>query len=456
MQERTGRILSSLASVRLTVVLLSIIILISILGTLIPQQQEAREFVRRLPGWLAKIYVYLEVYDIFRAPWFGGLLGLFSLNLALCTWLRFPRAWRLYRAAARGDEGDPVGDPELVYSVNRPLAEETARVEGFYRKRGYLVSKTEEPHKTRITFSKGAISYLGPYIIHAGLLLIVAGALIGVVFGFKGFVNIREGETVDSFNLLSRPGGMKALGFSVRCDKFTVEFYETGQPKLFKSDLSILSGDQVIKQVPLLVNHPLEYQGIRFYQASYETEPESAGIIVRKGSQVLSEANVNLGEPLELAEQGLTLEILRLEGNLMDLGPAAKIQVSQAARVRQMWLFQYAEEINRVRPGFLKMSPLFNTEALAPFSFSLNGMKERYKTGLQVNRDPGSPVVFLGSVFIILGLALTYFYYHRLMLVVLEEKDGETSVAGTVKLSRYPGRAAFELGLLGRMEKREQ
>ena len=44
---------------------------------------------------------------------------------------------------------------------------------------------------------KEEFSRLGVYITHLSLLIILIGGLIGSLYGFKGHVNILEGETVD-------------------------------------------------------------------------------------------------------------------------------------------------------------------------------------------------------------------------------------------------------------------
>ena len=70
-------------------------------------------------------------------------------------------------------------------------------------------------------------------------------------FGFDGYINIVEGEQIDAIEVRKRATPMK-LGFEVRCDKFTVEFYDTGAPKEFRSELSFSeNGKEMKKETPL-------------------------------------------------------------------------------------------------------------------------------------------------------------------------------------------------------------
>ena len=59
------------------------------------------------------------------------------------------------------------------------------------------------------------------------------------------------------------------LPFEVRCDNFDVSFYDTGMPKEFRSDLTILAdGREALKQ-SIWVNDTLTFEGVTFYQSSY-------------------------------------------------------------------------------------------------------------------------------------------------------------------------------------------
>lgn len=75
-----------------------------------------------------------------------------------------------------------------------------------------------------------------------------------------------EGDTVDTVNLRKNKQPIQ-LDFSIRCEKFTVDFYDNGTPKQFRSDLSFLAGGKVLENGSLLVNHPITFKGITFYQS---------------------------------------------------------------------------------------------------------------------------------------------------------------------------------------------
>jgi cytochrome c biogenesis protein len=78
------------------------------------------------------------------------------------------------------------------------------------------------------------------------------------------------------------------------------------------------------------------------------------------------------------------------------------------------------------------MSPKFNPSAFKPYTFILEGMETGYYTGLQVNRDPGVPIVWTGFFLIIAGFIITFFTSHkRIWVRLLPDKKGiSVSIAG--------------------------
>ncbi|MDI6727084.1 MAG: cytochrome c biogenesis protein ResB, partial [Smithellaceae bacterium] len=257
MQKNINALWQYFSSIKLAIVLLTIITMASIIGTLIPQQDAAREFLQGRSALVVSVFNFLQLGNLFRSAWFITLLGVFSLNLIVCSWNRFPAAWKLFRRKFSPGRGDAFRDspPEWRHQSKGSLPAEIKRVEALMKKKFRRVGSVESGEGIIIHGEKGALSYLGAYIIHAGILVIIVGALLGIFFGFKGYVNIMEGESVQVAQLISGKG-VQPLGFTARCDKFIVEFYETKQPKLFRSDMTFTRGDQVLAKGALMVNHP--------------------------------------------------------------------------------------------------------------------------------------------------------------------------------------------------------
>jgi cytochrome c biogenesis protein ResB len=77
-------------SIKLTVVLLIVIVIASVIGTVIPQDEEPAIYVRNYGETMYRLLLAIGFTKVYHSWWFIGLLLLFSVNLLLCTINRFP------------------------------------------------------------------------------------------------------------------------------------------------------------------------------------------------------------------------------------------------------------------------------------------------------------------------------------------------------------------------------
>ncbi|MEW6668031.1 MAG: cytochrome c biogenesis protein ResB [Thermodesulfobacteriota bacterium] len=425
------------SSIRLTIGLLIVLAVVSIAGTLIPQQEAAAKIAQTWRPGLVQFFDALQLFDIYHSVWFRLIIGLLALNLVICSVDRFPATWKLYRGKSKIDPSRPFEDlPEdRTFKVRGSVQEAAGRIAGFLKKTyGHVEAKVAEP-ETFVFAEKGRTSYFGVYLVHLSVLLILLGGIIGSLLGFEAFVNIPEGETVDTVTL-RKTGLPKKLDFSVRCDKFTVDFYEGGAPKEYRSDLTFLAGGQQALNTPVLVNHPVTFGGITFYQASYGTIPgDRAQVRVSPGDPQARPLQLSLkrGESAQLPNGEAEIQVADVRSDFMKLGPAVLIHVRpKNGESLQFWVFQNRDLIRQRFPGLLEKTPKFNPESYKPYVFFLENLETRYYTGLQVNNDPGVPLVWIGCLAMILGFLAAFFTSHKRVWVRVSARKGavRVSVAG--------------------------
>jgi cytochrome c biogenesis protein len=429
---------SFFSSVRLTLFLLILIALAAIVGTVIPQQDAAGEAVQKLPPALAGILKALQLNDLYRSPWFLLLMALLTVNLVVCSLNRLPASLRLYRRRPLPDRPGLYDDlpPGQVLAAEGTVEDEAARMEQVLKKAFGSVERKRTDQATWLSGHKGAWSYFGVYVIHAGVLVIILGAVIGALLGFDGYVNIPEGGSADRIELRGGKGVME-LGFDVKCDDFDVEFYDSGMPKLYRSDLSFLKGGEIRAKGVLMVNHPLEFDGIHFYQSSYGAVPGEALLkITNKREQLVKRARQ--GERFEIDGGKAQVEILRIEGNLMRMGPAVKVGITAGDKALSFWVFKFIDAIEEQNPMISKQVPQFNPGLYKPYLFKLEGIETSFYTGLKVTRDPGVPVVGAGAFLLVSGFLLTFFSSHRQVFVRLDRKHGKTRICIAGRCNRDP------------------
>lgn len=431
---------SFFSSVKLAIALLIIISVASILGTIIPQQEAADEFIHRLGPGMASVFDKLQLFDIFHSFWFLGLIVLLAVNLIVCSLNRLPVHWKLFHHRPDPDAGDSFENlpADRIILVERPFHEETERIETLLKKRYKGVRRTDKESASFLTGEKGNFSIFGVYLIHVSVLMILAGVITGFLLGFDAYVEVAEGESVDTVQMKGGKG-LKKLDFTMRCDRFTIDYYEDGTPKLYQSDLAFLRNDNILYQGPVLVNHPASFEGIRFYQANYGKVPSNeAVILLRKGREKAQAMKVVTGKAFDLPGKEGKATMIRMEENLMRMGPAVKINITTAKGNVQFWVFQNIEQIEAENPGLMDQVPMFNPGAFAPYVFSLAMMETKYYTGLQVARDPGVPVVVAGSVVLVLGFMTVFFYAHRQLWIRIDRQGTKTRISITGKTNKDP------------------
>jgi len=428
---------SFFASVKLAIVLLVLISVASILGTLIPQQEAAGLFISRLSPGMADFLRGLQLFNIFHSAWFMVLLGLLALNLIVCSLDRFPMAWKRFSQKNEPDRDDlfETIPPDQMVVKETSITEETSRLEKLLGKKG-RVGRKDLDDRSYLYAEKGAYSYFGVYLIHISVLVVMAGFIVGFLFGFEGYMNIPEGES-STVVTLKRGKGAKKLDFAIRCDRFFIDFYENGAPKTYRSDLTFMQDGRAVQSASVLVNHPVTYAGMRFYQASYGMIPAGDTIMnITQGDKKIKDVQVAIGMEFDLPEKKATAQITRVEENLMGMGPAVKLNIRSPAGNFQFWVFEAIEQIAQANPGLLEQVPLFNPGAFKPYVFSLGHVDRRYYTGLQVAQDPGVPVVATGAGLMMIGFIIVFFCSHRQIWIRLDRKADKTRISIAGKSNR--------------------
>jgi cytochrome c biogenesis protein len=422
----------SLSSLRLTIALLIILAVASIFGTVIPQNAAPEEYLQVYKISTYKILKILGFLDMYHAGWFLFLLALLSLNLVACSLKRFRISWRFFSHPQERLEEDQwkalpgsrkFSGKGLLAESLPPYREALSRV--------FSRPKVLEDFKDYHLFAeKGKFSRLGVYFIHLSVLVILAGALIGSFFGFRGNVNIVEGEAADKVILRSE-GQAQPLGFSVRLDKFNVSLYPSGAPKEFKSTLTILEGDRPVVREPIRVNHPLTYKGISFYQSSYGVAGVQKAVLNIKDREARRELAVpaQMGIKTEIPGSASAFLLARFIPDFQGMGPALQMIFFEPNHPHEnFWILQNHPELAEKQPG--------------RYAFTIQEIEPKYYSGLQVTKDPGVWVVWVGCFLMMGGFYMTFLLSHRRVWVRLTEKGGGTwvEIAG----SSHRDRAGFE------------
>lgn len=497
------RIWDLFASVKLAIVVFALIGLTSIIGTVIEQDAPREKnitVISKLFGsgsadTLYDMFDKLGFLDMYKSWWFTGLLGLFAANLLICSIDRLPAVWKLIHQPIK-----PVPDDQMKglsikreYTVGQTSEKTRATVDSALKSAGFsILQEHKEGSALQIFAEKGRWSRLGVYITHLSLLLIMAGAVVGLWVGFKGYTQIGEGdyalfafatnqapltdtETHEANTLLDALDktrgnisaaaqslnvsekalsdrlvylGIYNLGFTVRCDDFKVDFYgESDTPSEYLSLLTIVDGGKEIMSKWIRVNDPLEYKGIVFYQSSYGMARDLSKVVYRfklRGPSGATESvDMKTGQTFNIPGTNMSAKVADFSpaiGFNKNTGeyytyekerannPAVKLEITTPKGKRDAWVLQRYPDTGNFREEnvIIELADIWGLQY----------------TGIQVRKDPGVWIVYLGCVFMAIGLFMSFFMSHRRIWVALHPAKNQTKV--TVGASSSKNKLGYE------------
>lgn len=296
------------SSMRFAISLLTLLSIASIIGTVLKQNEPMTNYVNQFGPFWFEVFGKLGLYSVYSAWWFLLILAFLVLSTSLCITRNAPkfikdmRSWRenvreqsLRNFHHRAEWSAAQPRPAFVHDL-------AAQIQA----KGYKVKIVEKGEASLITAKQGAANKWGYIFAHSAIVIICVGGLLdsdlpirlqqwaygktpfegnGIIAQipaqhrlglgnptFRGNTLIPEGSSSNTA-IIPRQSGVliQELPFTIKLNKFIIEHYSTGMPKLFASEVSVLD-HETGKQFPAVikVNQPLIYKGLAVYQSSFE------------------------------------------------------------------------------------------------------------------------------------------------------------------------------------------
>ena len=404
-----------LGSVRTGIVLLILVGVAVLAGTVVlqrPLTEPAKLHEAYSPETL-RLLDTLRLTDVFHSWWFVLLLSLLSANIVVASIDRFPIAWRYYSRPTR--RAEPHFFTSLAMKRAIPISGpqvDMEKVELAFRRVGWKPQTITAEHGLPSLYAERfRLARMAPFVVHASLLMILAGGIVDSVWGYRGFISLGQNESTNQLELAN--GTHKRLPFAIRCDGAGQQNYADGTPKRWWSKLAVLENGREVYRKEIAVNDPLTYHGLRFYQASYGATGDAAGVkllATPKDSGPKEEIWVRQDTPARLGSEA-TVRLAQFVPDFVVVdnhiesrsdqpnNPAIQIAVqTKQAGETKIWLF----------PKF----PEFTHDNNTGFDFRVQDVQMGYFTGLEVSHQPGQWGVWAGVVLMGLALALVFHFVH--------------------------------------------
>ena len=300
--------LDLVSSMRFAISLLTIIAIAAMIGTVMKQGEATGNYVNQFGPFWFEVFDKFSLYAVYSSWWFLLIMAFLVTSTSLCILRNAPKMLRDMRSWRAGVREASLRNFHHRHEWQVPLAR--AALAGQCAARlddaGYQVRIVLKENATLVAAKKGAAAKFGYIFAHSAIVVICLGGLLdsdlpirfqqwflgktpfaggGLIAeipkqhrlslanpSFRGNTMIPEGGSSDVAIIPQANGVLvQELPFTIHLKRFIIDFYSTGMPKLFASE--VLIKDHATGKVfpaTIKVNEPLIYQGLAVYQSSFD------------------------------------------------------------------------------------------------------------------------------------------------------------------------------------------
>lgn len=379
-----------LSSMRFAIALLTVICIASVIGTVLKQHEPAVNYTNQFGPFWAEVFLALKLNAVYSAWWFLVILAFLVVSTSLCIARNTPKILsdlKNYKENIREQSLKAFHHKAEARLSGVPEAE-AQRIGKLLAGGGWKVRLQAREGSQRgaqgwmVAAKAGGANRIGYIAAHGAIVMVCLGGLLDgdlivraqTWFGgksvysgsglvsevkpehrlpennptFRGNLMVAEGSQ-SSTAILSQSDGvlLQELPFAVELKKFIVEYYSTGMPKLFASEIVIHDKETgETKEARVEVNHPASYKGVQIYQSSFDdggSRVKLRAVPVKAGSQPFEvEGHIGGSSEITNGNDKLTLEytglrVINVE-NLTNEQPAGvdvrKVDLRQALNDR--------------------------------------------------------------------------------------------------------------------------
>ena len=295
------------SSMRFAISLLAIIAIAAMIGTVMPQNAPLPNYVDQFGPFWFEVFKHFGLYAVYSAWWFLLILVFLIASTALCIARNGPKMLKDMRSWRENVREESLRNfhHKASWSTKLSRAELARQSMARLADAGYQAKLVEKPNGTLVAAKKGAFNKLGYIFAHSAIIVILLGGMLdsdlpirlqqwfmgkspfggsGLIADipaqhrlglgnptFRGNTELPEGGSSDVAIIPQASGVMvQQLPFTISLKQFHIDFYSTGMPKLFASDV-VVRDHETGKTFPatIEVNKPLIYKGVAVYQSSF-------------------------------------------------------------------------------------------------------------------------------------------------------------------------------------------
>lgn len=451
------------SSVKVGVSLIIINLVAASIGTIFPQEfyvtdVEKAKYYEETYGSLGKLYYSLGFSDIYSSWWFQILVGLLGISIIIAS---IDRGIPLHKSL----KNQRVKRHESFMRRQRIVAEGAVT----NRDASKTLDKVEEKMKNlkynvrregnAILAERGRFARYGPYINHLGLIIFLLGVMLRMLPGFyiDESMWIREGET------RAIPG---MEGYFLENEKFILELHDNQKTesqiqqgvnavaknyqtdvKLYKQADDAVAGQadnlELVKEYSIRVNHPLQHEGYSFYQMDFrlnELKTMVFNLTNKATGQSLGEVSIDLTNPQEeyVIDDQTKISLLGYYPDFSGFKDGVP-QTATPTPNNPAFIFKMiTPDTPEGETSFVAIRQTIEPNGENQYKMQFKSVETRNLSGLTVHKDKTIPILIVGGIIFMLGVAIGSYWNHRRIWI-------EQLQDGTIRLAAHTNKNWFSI-----------
>lgn len=373
--------------------------------------------VRPRYGFWTDILAFAGFFRMYTSPIFLTVIALLTGSIIGCTVHRLPLLWRAAvhpRVHVSPAFHRHAQNRRFITRDDMEPDELVKHAQSVFAKNRWRIIRDESDPRAFYT-DRNRFGPFGTALAHASFVLIIAAFVLSSLFSVEQFMVIPVGGTVP----------LEETEIEVRAESFTDSYNDAGRPIDYVSHLVVTDRGEEVAEQDVRVNSPLPYAGFKFHQTSYGIAATIAmadrdGEIVFEGAVALPWTSTDGTNSVGAIDAVDDLDIL--------IVTPASGRTDSVIPVGTAMVEIYPAGSNE--PLAVTRLPQGQTVTVGDFEFTFDG--EVQYTGITARSDPGSPLLWVASILLVLGMFMTFGFQHRRLWVRVD--DGSTlSVASVDK-----------------------
>jgi len=445
------------SSVKVGMWIIVAILIAAAIGTILPQvfyvpatnETDIAAYYERIYGTFGTLYYQLGLSDLYSSWWFQGLVGMLGISLVIAS---LDRVIPLYKSLKKQKTKRHISflKRQRVFGIGKTDVSEESLLSAEEKLKELKYKVKREGNA--ILAERGRFSRWGPYVNHLGLIIFLFGVMLRALPGF--YVDetmwLREGETLyvpetDGYFLESKEFIYETYSKEESKEVYGEAIDRVGTiAKNYQTDVALYKGPEgsvaghteeltFEKEASIQVNKPVKFDNFSVFQMDFrldELATMTFQLQDKETQKSYGEFKIDLADPQPLYEldKGYKVEVMDYYADFTGFEEGIPQSKSPLPNNPAFLIKMYSPEFPKGETSFVMIKETVEPLGENQHKIAFQSVETRDVSGLTVRKDLTLPLLALGGLIFMIGVAQGSYWNHRRIWVQLLE-DGQTVIA---------------------------